>query len=121
MTNYRLIVVEYWESVVVSRLLKKICLNEDAEELSSELNDVLNRTMDDEQRSKLLVDFSQVIYISHDCWFVLIRLNKSANKQGVGLYLCEICPNLKDILKIGGLGGEFRIKDTVAEAFVATD
>lgn len=71
------------------------------------------------QPGKLLLDFSRVHFLSSAGLAVLVNLRKMQQSNGARLVLCEIEPDLVDLLRITQLKDLFEIHPTKADAIAA--
>jgi len=92
----RLEVEDIGDVTVVNFVDKKI-LDEQNIQL---IGEQLFRLVDDLGRSKLLLNFSNVEYLSSAALGKLITLNKKVNSSGGKLILCNIAPNIYEVFEI---------------------
>jgi len=83
----------------------------------------LLRMVDGEKRTRLILDFEPVQFISSQLIGVLLSLHKrvTASKSadpGAQLVLCGLCPQLLELLKITRLDRLLTIKPTRRDAIV---
>lgn len=81
------------------------------------------QTFFDEQinsvQARLVVEFSQVDYLSSAGLRVLLSALKSARQRGGDMYLVGVQDNVRKVLKLAGFTSIFKIFSTVAEALDA--
>jgi anti-sigma B factor antagonist len=92
----KLEVVDVGDVTVVNFVDKKI-LDEQNIQL---IGEQLFRLVDDLSRTKLLLNFSNVEYLSSAALGKLITLNKKVNGAGGKLILCHIAPNIYEVFEI---------------------
>ena len=68
---------------------------------------------------KLVLDFSNVDFLSSAMLGKLISINRKINEKGGILRLCGICPNIRLIFKYTHLDTIFDIRDTQPDAVKA--
>ncbi len=68
---------------------------------------------------KLVLDFSNVEFLSSAMLGKLISVNRKMKEKGGVLVLCEICPNIRTILKYTRFEQIVNIRDTQADAVAA--
>ena len=64
------------------------------------IGEQLFRLVDDLGRTKLLLNFGNVEYLSSAALGKLITLNKKVNSSGGKLILCNIAPNIYEVFEI---------------------
>lgn len=103
------------DTLLVHFLDSKIAAEVAISTLGSELYSVVNRP----DCQKLVLDFSDVEFISSAMLGKLITANRMMKEKGGVLRLCEICPNIRTILKYTCLEQILDIQDTQADAVAA--
>lgn len=72
--------------------------------------------VDEKKRSKLLLDFAKVKYLSSQAIGIILTLNKKLSQfDGAELVLCGVGPQLQQLLKITRLDKILTIKPTPAD------
>lgn len=66
-----------------------------------------------------VLNFAAVEFLSSAMLGKLVVLNRTIRERGGRLVLCEICPNIRTILKYTGLELILEIHDTEAQALTA--
>ncbi len=103
----RLEVEEVGDVTVVNFVDKKILDEQNIAIIGEQLFELV----DTENRKKILLNFSNVDYLSSAALGKLITLNKKANTAGGKLILCNIKPEIKEVFEITKLDKFFKIKD----------
>lgn len=85
-------------------------------EAIQELGDELFSLVDDDERKKLVLNFSNVEFLSSAALGKLITFEKKAQKQGATLILSNIAPEIFQVFTITNLDKLFTIKDSEADA-----
>lgn len=92
----KLEVEDIGEVTVVNFVDKKILDEQNIQVIGEQLF----RLVDDLGRTKLLLNFSNVEYLSSAALGKLITLNKKVNATGGKLILCNIAPNIYEVFEI---------------------
>ena len=74
------------------------------------IGEQLFRLVDDLGRTKLLLNFGNVEYLSSAALGKLITLNRKVNAAGGKLILCNIAPNIYEVFEITKLNKVFSIQ-----------
>ncbi len=111
----RLDVNEVGEVAVVRFRDQKILDDLNIQELGQELFGLV----EGENRSKLLLNFSGVDFLSSSALGKLITLDKKVKAAGGTLKLCRIRPEIYEVFAITKLNRLFDIKDEEADALAA--
>jgi len=111
----RLDVNEVGEVAVVRFRDQKILDDLNIQELGQELFGLVEA----ENRSKLLLNFSGVDFLSSSALGKLITLDKKVKAVGGMLKLCRIRPEIYEVFAITKLNRLFDIKDEEADALAA--
>ena len=114
-TYRRLDVKEVGEVAVVRFRDQKILDDLNIQELGQELFGLV----EGENRSKLLLNFSGVDFLSSSALGKLITLDKKVKAAGGMLKLCRIRPEIYEVFAITKLNRLFDIKDEEADALAA--
>ena len=116
MPDYRHIEVNQVGDVTVVRFRdRKLIEDIRIQELGQELFGLV----DDENRDKLLLNFSHVEFLSSSALGKLITLDKKVKAHGGRLKLCNIRPQIYQVFVITRLHKLFDIKNDEAEALAA--
>ena len=108
----RLLVEPYGDVSVVQFMEKKIL-----DELSiKEIGDELFELVDTHHKTRLLLNFEQVEYLSSAALGKLITLNKKVRAANGELRLCKIHPDIAEVFRITKLDKLFDICQTEEEA-----
>jgi anti-sigma B factor antagonist len=91
---------------------QKIIDPEAIQELGQELFDLIDR----DERSKLVLNFDNVEFLSSAALGKLITFEKKAKRVGADLILTNISPEIFQVFAITNLDKLFKIKDTEADA-----
>ena len=102
----RLEVADNGEVTVVNFLDKKILDEQNIQAIGEQLFGLV----DEGQRLKLLLNFSNVEYLSSAALGKLITLNKKLQSAGGKLILCEIDKNIYEVFEITKLNKVFNIQ-----------
>lgn len=111
----RLTINEVGDVTVVRFRDQKIIDNLNIQELGKELS----RLVEVENRSKLLLNFSAVEFLSSAALGKLITLDKKVKAAGGILKLCQIKPEIYEVFTITKLNRLFDIKEDEADALAA--
>jgi anti-sigma B factor antagonist len=111
----RLEVTEVGDVTVVRFRDRKIVEDINIQELGSEMFSLIET----EKRSKLLLNFSTVDFLSSAALGKLITLDKKAKASGGVLKLSNIRPEIYEVFAITKLNRLFDIKDDEADALAA--
>lgn len=113
MSNYnRLEVTEAGDVTVVHFVDRKILDETNIQEMGQELFDLIER----QQRKKLLLNFSNVQFLSSAALGKLITLNKKRKANDAVLKLCGIRPEIYEVFSITKLDKLFDIQQDEADA-----
>lgn len=91
---------------------QKIIDPESIQELGEELFELI----DNDNRQKIVLNFSNVEFLSSAALGKLITFEKKAKKQGAQLILTNISPEIFQVFAITNLDKLFQIKDSEADA-----
>lgn len=80
------------------------------------IGDQLFSLVDDEKRSKILLDFGAVDYLSSAALGKLLNLNKKVDKSKGQLRLCRIKPDILEVFQITKLDKFFKIFEEQGQA-----
>ncbi|HJT33591.1 MAG TPA: STAS domain-containing protein [Pirellulales bacterium] len=111
----RLEVSEMGDVTVVRFVDRKILDEASIQELGNELFQLVEQ----EQRGKLVLNFSKVDFLSSAALGKLITLDKKVKSRSGKLKLCNIRPEIYEVFAITKLNKLFDIKDDEAEALAA--
>lgn len=81
-----------------------------------ELGDELLSLVEDDQRKKLLLNFSRVEFLSSSALNKLIMLDRVVEKHHGKLALCNLRPEIQEVFMITRLNQMFTIYDEEADA-----
>ena len=116
MANYRRLEVKQVGDVTVVRFRDhKIVEDINIQELGSEMFQLIEV----ENRDKLLLNFSDVDFLSSAALGKLITLDKKMKAHGGALKLSNIRPEIFEVFSITRLNRLFEIKDDEADALAA--
>lgn len=116
MANYRRLQVTDDGDVTVVRFADKKILDEASiQELGAELF----KLVEEEKRSQLLLNFSNVEFLSSAALGKLITLDKKVKQGGGKLKLSNIHPGIYEVFALTRLNRVFDIKDDEADAKAA--
>lgn len=104
--NGRQIETEEIGDVTVVRFVNRRILDD---QVIQTIGDQLFALVDDHNRSKILLDFSAVDYLSSAALGKLLNLNRKIEKIRGQLRLCRIKPDILDVFQITKLDKVFRI------------
>jgi anti-sigma B factor antagonist len=104
--NGRQIETEEIGDVTVVRFVNRRILDD---QVIQTIGDQLFALVDDQKRSKILLDFSAVDYLSSAALGKLLNLNRKIEKVRGQLRLCRIKPDILDVFQITKLDKVFRI------------
>ena len=113
--NRRLSVSEVGEVTVVRFVDRKILDEANIQELGQELFHLI----DEQQRKSVLLNFSNVEFLSSAALGKLITLDKKVKAQQGKLKLSNIRPEIYEVFKITKLNNLFDIKDDETAALAA--
>jgi len=114
-THQRLSVQMVADVSIVTFIDRKILDEANIQELGRELFHLV----EEEQRKKLLLNFSNVEFLSSAALGKLITLDKKVKKAGGQLKLSNIRPEIYEVFAITRLNRLFDIKDDEADALAA--
>ena len=113
MANFRHIEVSESSKVSVIRFKDQKIIDPQAiQELGQELFDLIER----DDRKKLVLNFSNVEFLSSAALGKLITFEKKAKTQDAELILTNISPEIFQVFTITNLDKLFQIKDSEADA-----
>ena len=113
MSNLHRIEISESASVSVIRFKDQKIIDPQAiQELGQELFDLIER----DERKKLVLNFSNVEFLSSAALGKLITFEKKSKKQGAELILTNISPEIFQVFAITNLDKLFQIKDSEADA-----
>ena len=81
-----------------------------------ELGEELFALVEDEKRQKLVLNFSNVEFLSSAALGKLITFEKKAKRSGAELILTNIAPEIYQVFTITNLDKLFKIRDNEADA-----
>ena len=116
MAVYRRIEVNEVRNVSVVRFIDRKILDEAA---IGELGEELFALVETEDRESILLNFSDVEFLSSAALGKLITLDKKVKAANGKLRLCNIRPQIYEVFAITKLNNLFDIKDTEEEALAA--
>src|SRR5436190_23929944 len=102
----RLEVEDYGEVTVVNFIDRKILDEQNIQKIGEDLFSLV----DELGRRKILLNFSNVEYLSSAALGKLITLNKKVNSSGGKLILCNIDPTIYEVFEITKLNKLFNIQ-----------
>ena len=102
--------------VTVAKFVDKKILDESNIQL---IGNQLFGLVDDDGRRKIVLDFSNVEYLSSAALGKLITMNKKVADAGGALRLCSIRPDIYEVFAITRLNKVFDIRDTQEEALAS--
>lgn len=112
-TSHRKIDVEDIGDVTVARFLDRKILDETNIQI---VGNQLFALIDDEGRRKIILDFSNVEYLSSAALGKLITLDKKVKTSGGKLRLCSIRPEIYEVFAITRLNKLFDMYDDQEKA-----
>ncbi len=113
MASLRRIVISESANVSVVRFTDEKIIDSDAiQELGQELFDLIEK----EDRKKIVLNFSNVEFLSSAALGKLITFEKKAKRAGAELILTNISSDIFQVFAITNLDKLFQIKDTEADA-----
>lgn len=113
MSTLRHIEISESTSVSVIRFKDQKIIDPQAiQELGQELFDLIDK----DDRKKLVLNFSNVEFLSSAALGKLITFEKMSKKQGAELMLTNISPEIFQVFAITNLDKLFQIKDSEADA-----
>ena len=113
MSTHRHITVHESASVSVVQFTdEKIIDSETIQELGEELFELIDK----EQRKKIVLNFSNVEFLSSAALGKLITFEKKAKRSKAELILSNISPEIHQVFAITNLDKLFQIKDSEADA-----
>ena len=116
MTEYRRIDVNIVDDVAVVRFVDSKILDEaNIQEMGQELFHVV----EDDGRQKVLLNFSNVQFLSSAALGKLITLDKKVKKAGGQLKLCNILSDIYEVFAITKLNRLFDIHEDETDALAA--
>ena len=108
--------IEEVGGVTVAKFVDKKILDENNIQL---IGNQLFGLVDDDGRRKIVLDFSNVEYLSSAALGKLITMNKKVTDAGGQLRLCAIRPDIYEVFTITRLNKVFDIKDTQEQALAS--
>jgi len=115
MMNNRHLQVTKSEDVLVVRFLDRSL----AGDLPDQLGEELRGVADQENCTRLLLNFSGVDFLTIDMLGKVLQLNKRMQQRGGKLTLCEVCSYVRDILVVTKLDSIIAVKDTESDGLRA--
>ena len=113
MTDQPRLLVEPVNEVTVVTFKDKKILDESS---IQELGDALFDLVDKQYKTKLLLNFENVEYLSSAALGKLITLNKRVKEENGELKLCCIIPEIYEVFRITKLNRLFEIYDDIEQA-----
>lgn len=113
MTDQPRLLVEPVNEVTVVTFKDKKILDE---AIIQEVGDALFELVDKQFKSKLLLNFENVEYLSSAALGKLITLNKRIKEENGELKLCNIIPEIYEVFRITKLNRLFEIYDDMDQA-----
>jgi anti-sigma B factor antagonist len=107
-TGTRRLEVEEVNGVTVARFTDKKILDEGSIQI---IGNQMFSLVDEDRRPKIVLDFSNVEYLSSAALGKLITMNKKCSAAGTKLRLCAIRSDIKEVFKITRLDKMFVIMD----------
>ncbi len=111
--NQRRLDIEEVGDVTVARFVDKKILDENNIQM---IGNQLFGLVDQDKRKKIVLDFSNVEYLSSAALGKLITMNNKVKTAGGKLRLCSIRPDIYEVFAITKLNKLFDIKDDQAAA-----
>lgn len=116
MGDYRRIHVSDEGGIALVRFIDRRILDEvNIQQLGMELTSLIEK----EKRQKVLLNFSNVEFMSSAALGKLVSLDKTVRKAGGALKLCNIRPEIYEVFKITNLNQVFQIHDSEEQAIKA--
>ena len=115
--NRRLDIEETDNGVTVARFTDKKILDESNIQI---IGNQMFSLIDDDHRTKIVLDFSNVEYLSSAALGKLITMDKKSKAANAKLVLCSIRSDIKEVFKITRLDKLFKIvenRDKAVESF----
>ncbi len=100
--------LEEVSDVTIARFTDKKILDESNIQI---IGNQLFNLVDDDHRQKIILDFTNVEYLSSAALGKLITMEKKVKAAGGKLRLCAIRPDIKEVFKITRLDKLFQIVD----------
>ena len=116
MADYRQISVSEIDGVTVVRFNEQRIL--DAESIQ-QLGEDLSQLVEQDQRDRLLINFTDVEFLSSAALNRLIILDKQIKDRNGALKFCSICAGIMDVFAITRLDKHFEILDDESAALAA--
>ena len=111
----RLVVTEVGDVTVVQLLDRKVIRAERIEQLGEELFALVER----EKRNKLLLDFSEIEFLSSAALNKIIQLERRVRNRGGRIKLCGLHPEISQVFNITKLDQMFDIRPDREAALTA--
>ena len=105
--------IEEVDGVTVAKFIDKKILDENNIQM---IGNQLFGLVDDDGRKKIVLDFSNVEYLSSAALGKLITMNKKVSEAGGNLRLCSIRKDIFEVFAITRLNKVFDIRDTQQDA-----
>ncbi|MGQ9575647.1 MAG: STAS domain-containing protein [Thermoguttaceae bacterium] len=86
-----------------------------------QMYEAIKAALDKGEEPNILIDFRQVKFFSSAALGMLIRVHKRCKEFRLGLKLCNIAPDIRQVFKITGLQKLFEIHPDAADAVAAFD
>jgi anti-sigma B factor antagonist len=115
--NRRFDIEELENGVTVAKFTDKKILDESNIQI---IGNQMFSLIDDDHRTKIVLDFTNVEYLSSAALGKLITMDKKAKAAGAKLKLCSIRSDIKEVFKITRLDKLFQIvdnRDKAVESF----
>ena len=107
--------LKYRGKVIVATLTDEKILDEDQlQGLEGSFLPLIKQT----PKIQLIIDFSNVKFLTSSVLGLLIRISKNVNETGGTLRLCSIAPKILDVFRITRLDKIFEIMSDVDDAMV---
>ena len=111
--NQRRLDIEEVGDVTVARFVDKKILDENNIQM---IGNQLFGLIDQDKRKKIVLDFSNVEYLSSAALGKLITMNNKVKTAGGKLRLCSIRPDIYEVFAITRLNKPFDIRETQDQA-----
>ena len=105
--------IEEVDGVTIAKFIDKKILDENNIQM---IGNQLFGLVDDDGRKKIVLDFSNVEYLSSAALGKLITMNKKVGEAGGNLRLCSIRDDIFEVFKITRLNKVFDIRGTQQDA-----
>ncbi|HAN98907.1 MAG TPA: anti-sigma factor antagonist [Planctomycetaceae bacterium] len=115
-SDFQRIDVQYGDPVTRIRLKDNKILDQ---LLVKQIAEELRTLVQDEQRSRLLFDLSNVTFLSSAALNNLVILNRHVAKQSGRIVLAELQPPVREVFSYTGLNRLFTIVDSMDDGYAA--